>query len=144
MENLLWMREAEVKHGRIAMLGVVGYLTTYAGVRVPGCEDVPSGLSAIDWNSYTSDLGKANAIWTICTMLILELVFMKDAYGLAEFPGDYRNGYIDFGWDNKSADWKLKKRAVELNNGRAAQMGLFGLVMHEHLGNVDVLLPLAK
>ena len=34
----------------------------------------------------------------------------------------------------KSSDEdKLQKRAVELNNGRAAQMGILGLMVHEQL-----------
>jgi len=28
----------------------------------------------------------------------------------------------------------MEKRAVELNNGRAAQMGILGLMVHEQLG----------
>ena len=36
---------------------------------------------------------------------------------------------------------KLQKRAIELNQGRAAMMGLLGLMVHEKLGNVDILLP---
>ncbi len=52
----------------------------------------------------------------------------------AEFPGDYRNGAIDYGWDKLSNEDKLKKRAIELNNGRAAQMGILGLLVHEPLG----------
>lgn len=52
---------------------------------------------------------------------------MKDITG-GEFVGDFRNGYIDFGWDNLDEDTKLKKRAIELNQGRAAQMGILALV----------------
>jgi hypothetical protein len=45
------LRYVEIKHGRICMLGVVGYLTTYAGVRLPGdialdgtkFTDIPAG-----------------------------------------------------------------------------------------------------
>ena len=48
--------------------------------------------------------------------------------------GDFRNGALDFGWDKLSAETKLKKRAIELNNGRAAQMGILGLMVHEKLG----------
>mgnify|MGYP002174699151 CR=1 FL=1 len=33
------------------------------------------------------------------------------------------------------------KRAIELNNGRAAQMGLLGLMVHDKLGNVLDILP---
>ena len=29
---------------------------------------------------------------------------------------------------------KLKKRSIELNNGRAAQMGILALMVHEQLG----------
>jgi len=36
---------------------------------------------------------------------------------------------------------KMRKRSIELNNGRAAQMDTLGLMVHEKLGNVDNLLP---
>jgi Chlorophyll A-B binding protein len=59
----------------------------------------------------------------------------------AEFKGDFRNGFLDFGWDSQTDAWKKSKRAIELNNGRAAQMGILGLMVHDKLGNIDVLLP---
>jgi Chlorophyll A-B binding protein len=45
------LRYVEIKHGRICMLGVVGYLATAAGLRLPGLisfdgtkfSDIPSG-----------------------------------------------------------------------------------------------------
>lgn len=52
----------------------------------------------------------------------------------SDFPGDYRNGALDFGWDSFSDAQKLNKRAIELNQGRAAQMGILGLMVHESLG----------
>jgi hypothetical protein len=65
----------------------------------------------------------------------LELFVMKDIEGTGnEFVGDFRNGYIDFGWKKFDEETKLKKRAIELNQGRAAQMGLLGLMVHEQLG----------
>ena len=64
------------------------------------------------------------------------------ADGKAEFKGDFRNGFIDFGWDSKSDEWKRNKRSIELNNGRAAQMGILGIMVHESLGNLgDIGLP---
>jgi Chlorophyll A-B binding protein len=54
---------------------------------------------------------------------VLECAFMKDVPGTGnKFVGDFRNGYIDFGWDTFSKEEKLSKRPTELNNGRAAQM----------------------
>ena len=61
--------------------------------------------------------------------------------GEPEFPGDFRNGFLDFGWDKQSDDWKRKKRSIELNNGRAAMMGIMGLMVHDAMGNVDSILP---
>lgn len=36
------------------------------------------------------------------------------------------------GWDQETIDRKI---AIELNNGRAAQMGILALVIHEKLDN---------
>ena len=57
---------------------------------------------------------------------------MRDVEGTDnESVGNFRNGYIDFCWDDFDEETKLSKRAIELNNGRAAQMGILGLMMHE-------------
>ena len=64
---------------------------------------------------------------------------MKDLGG-GEFVGDFRNGFIDFGWDSFDEETKISKRAKELNQGRAAQMGMLGLMVHDKLG-VDIIPP---
>jgi hypothetical protein len=58
---------------------------------------------------------------------------MKDITG-GDFVGDFRNDAIDFGWDTFDEETKMSKRAIELNNGRAAQLGILGLMMHEQIG----------
>ncbi len=65
----------------------------------------------------------------------------RDQTGKSDFAGDFRNGYLDFGWDSQTAEWKAKKRTLELNQGRAAQMGVLGLMVHDALGNVATILP---
>ena len=130
------MRAAEIQHGRISMLAVVGWLTTAAGVRLPGMEEVGYGFKALDMAGLPYEV-RGTLPLALGTAFILTTA-MQDVTGDAEFPGDYRNGF-DFGWDKQSDAWKEKKRAIELNNGRAAQMGILGIMVHEQLGNLDAI-----
>ena len=139
------LREREIKHGRVAMLAVVGYLTTAAGVRFPGAEDIPDGLAS--WQALLDTRDGQNVLLQMLAFFTVAEIINRDADWIdneAEFVGDYRNGALDFGWDKLSEDAKKRKRAIELNNGRAAQMGILGLMTHDLMGNVDVILPLAK
>jgi len=129
------LREKEIKHGRVSMLAVVGYLVTAAGVRFPGAEDIPDGLAA--WGALLNSQDGVNVLYQMGAFFVVAEIVNRDAHWLdveAEFPGDYRNGSLDFGWDKLSEEAKLNKRAVELNNGRAAMMGIWGLVTHEIMG----------
>ena len=65
---------------------------------------------------------------------VLECTFIRDVEGTSnKFVGNFRNGYIDFGWDNFDKETKLSKRTIELNNGRATMMGILSLVVHERI-----------
>merc|ERR1712232_60826 len=115
------LRYVEIKHGRISMLAFLGNIITRAGIHLPGAIDkagdkfdsIPDGWAAL------SAIPAAGL-----TQIIL----------FAEFVGDFRNGWIDFGWDTFDEEEKLFKRGVELNNGRAAMLGILGLMVHEQLG----------
>ncbi|KAL7430223.1 hypothetical protein ACHAXM_002067 [Skeletonema potamos] len=146
-ENFDRLRWVELKHGRVAMLAVVGYLVTYAGVRFPGAEDIPSGFAALD---NLPDMVWAQMIATWTMMEAANQDQYKAPWGMnqnsldespAEFQGDFRNGAIDFNWDTLSDESKWRKRGVELNNGRAAQMGILALMVHEKMGNLGDILP---
>eukprot|EP00545_Synedropsis_sp_CCMP1620_P010417 CAMPEP_0119013164 /NCGR_PEP_ID=MMETSP1176-20130426/8055_1 /TAXON_ID=265551 /ORGANISM="Synedropsis recta cf, Strain CCMP1620" /LENGTH=199 /DNA_ID=CAMNT_0006966223 /DNA_START=28 /DNA_END=627 /DNA_ORIENTATION=+ len=126
------IRETEIKHGRVAMLAVTGYLITANGIRFPGAEDIPDGLAAFPALMAKAD-GKMVLFQMLAFFAVAEMV-NRDAFGLAAFPGDYRNGALDFGWDKLSEETKIKKRNTELNQGRAAMMGITGLVIHEAMG----------
>jgi len=130
------LRYVEIKHGRICQLAFLGQIVTRAGLRLPGS-------IATDGTKF-SDIGEGwsgsfevptdGALQILFFIGFLELFVMKDVTGENEFVGDFRNGFIDFGWDSFDEETKLKKRAVELNNGRAAMMGILGLMVHEQLG----------
>ena len=133
------LREVEIKHGRISMLAVTGYLTTAAGIRFPGAEDIPDGFAA--WGALAKTQDGCNVLLQMAFFFGLAEIINRPAEWAdvtPEFPGDYRNGAIDFGWDKQTDEWKMKKRAIELNNGRAAQMGILGLMIHE-INGVSVL-----
>ena len=136
------LRYVEIKHGRICMLGVVGYLVNKAGIYLPGDIDY-SGTKFSDlgsgWDASTA-VPVAGALQVFAFVGFLELAVMKDITG-GEFPGDFRNDAFDLGWDSFDEETKLQKRAIELNQGRAAQMGMLALMVHDKLGNVDDFFP---
>jgi hypothetical protein len=126
------LREIEIKHGRVSMLAVTGYLTTVAGIRFPGAEDIPAGFKAFSTLWGTTD--GQNVMFQFLAFVGVAEMANRDNFGLATFPGDYRNGALDFGWDKYDEKTKMRKRSIELNNGRAAQMGILGLMTHELMG----------
>ncbi len=113
-------RKIEVKHGRVAMMAVLGHIVTTAGLRFPGLENCKVGL---------------NGLATIPTDVLAQLIM---TVALLEMGYETRQSEIEkvhlekSKWNQATID---KKMAVELNNGRAAQMGILGLMVHELLDN---------
>jgi len=138
------LRYVELKHGRICMLAFLGQITTRAGIHLPGNIDLsgdsfssyPDGAAALFGPDAIPSAGFGQIIAFIGA---LELAVMKDVTGEAEFAGDFRNGALDFGWDTFGPQTKLRKRAIELNNGRAAMMGVLGLMVHEQIDGNPVI-----
>merc|ERR1712154_613029 len=140
------LRYVELKHGRICMLGFLGQITTRAGIYLPGDIDqsgdafssFPNGIAAV---IGPDAIPSAGALQIFAFVGALELGVMKDITG-GEFVGDFRNDSLDFGWDTFDEETKLSKRAIELNNGRAAMMGLLGLMVHEKLNEAGTVADL--
>jgi len=136
------LRYTEIKHGRVSMLAFLGFVTQYAGIRLGGdidfqgtsFADIPSGAGAL------AAVPKEGWGQMLAFVLALEFI-MRDNTGTGEFVGDFRSDALDFGWDDFDEDEKISKRAIELNNGRAAMMGILGLMVHEQLGNLGTVIP---
>jgi len=131
------LRGVELKHGRVSMLAFLGHVVNSNGYHFDGYlstsqnikfSDVEPGLAAF------KTLPPFGTFQIILFIGWLEAVVMKDVTGTGEFVGDFRNDFIDFGWDKFTPEKKMEKRMIELNNGRAAQMGILGLMMHEVVG----------
>ena len=136
------LRGVEIKHGRICMLGVVGYLVTAAGIRLPGAISLDGKQFAdiaAGWEG-SSQVPLLGALQIAALAGYLELGGWKQAEG--SFPGDFSASDFPVGWvQDYSEEEKLKKRAIELNQGRAAQMGMLALMVHDKLGNVEDFFP---
>ena len=121
------LRTVETKHGRIAMLAILGHLVTSAGVRLPGniapgvpFASVKSGLAALE----TIPLLGSIQIFLFIGLIELGFNARKEDIEEAQLRAS--------GWDQETID---RKTAIELNNGRAAQMGILALMVHEKLNN---------
>jgi hypothetical protein len=136
------LRYVEIKHGRICMLAVVGYLTAESGIRLPGVidsagttfESIPNGFAAL------SAVPGAGIAQILAFIGYLEIAVWKQDPN--SFPGDFGASSFPVGFlpAVKTPEAQLNKRAVELNQGRAAQMGILALMVHEQLG-VSILPP---
>jgi len=135
-ERFAELREYEVKHGRVAQLAVLGHILTTAGARWPGTYDlaghtwssVPTGLKAFS----TLPAGGLAQIFLFIGVMEMGYSVRKD-----EIAANCEERMTKAGWSDAKKD---SKRAIELNNGRAAMMGIWGLVTHELIdGNPYVL-----
>ena len=126
-EKFARLRTVETKHGRIAQLAILGHTTTTAGYRLPesltpgyDLSKVPAGLASL------SKLPSEAIFGTLLTVALIEGGFAarKDEIEEAQITAS--------GWDQETLD---KKLAIELNQGRAAQMGILALMVHEKLDN---------
>jgi len=136
--NFEKFRAAEVKHGRVAMLAIVGHITAASGARFGG--ELANGVkfTEIEGSGYKalSQLAPADLLLILFTAGFLEMRVMKVVPGTPApyMPGDLRNGLFTETWDSYSEAMKKEKINKELNNGRAAMMGITGLMVHEAIG----------
>ena len=121
------LRTVETKHGRIAMLAILGHLVTSAGIRLPG--DIAYGLPFASMKTGLAAFDTIPAAGTAQVVAFIGLIEL----GYAARKDDIEAAQLKAsGWDQETID---KKLAIELNNGRAAQMGILALMVHEKLNN---------
>jgi light-harvesting complex I chlorophyll a/b binding protein 1 len=129
-------QEMEIKHGRMSMLACAHVFVVGAGFKFPGYisylsfpplkfEDIPASPIA-SWET----LPQAGWAQIVCLIAIIDnSLFAQDPN---RAPGDVVGDRIP--WvrysDPKVKEFKLN---AERNNGRAAMMGIVGMVIHESL-----------
>lgn len=121
-------RAVERKHGRVAMAAVIGTIVhnnhiVFDGYISPSqnlkFSDIPTGINGI-FSVPTAGLAQILAFFAL-----VELAWLP----ASKYDGDYGVGY--FGTDIVDPEEKARKLNVELNNGRAAMLGIIGNMVGE-------------
>jgi len=141
--DLYWLREAEIKHCRVAMMAVVGILNVELFGPAPGCE-AATAKCQMDafwqiWNSHPQYI----AAGLIMIMMIEAVSGIATTTGRES--GEREPGY--FGLDPlgfmKGDPAKAEKlKAQEIANGRLAMWAAMGLLVQgcsNHMGGVEAL-----
>jgi len=120
-----WFREAELKHGRIAMLATLGFVIPEF-IRVPGeqfsFESIPSVIEAHDKlpSAMILIFGSISFL-EACTMPAL-----ANLEGFDRAPGDY--GFDPLGLYPDDEKLQKDRQLQELKNGRLAMCAIGGFV----------------
>ena len=126
--DLKWLREAELKHGRVSMLAVVGFVLSefvnfpmYSGMHVDDSNAAPTavGVSAMlqivfaaGFEEYRTNKGN----------ITFETMFIDPD----RVPGDL--GFDPLGYKSKGEYDKLQLN--ELKHGRLAMLAIGGMIHH--------------
>jgi len=130
--SLKWYREAEIVHGRVAQLAVVGSF-------FPSFYHFPGGALGVPADAY-AELNPYKALSTVPDTAILQIVLVIFGIELARIqrvirgdkaPGDLglgQGGFNPFGF-NYTPEEYFEKQVQEIKHGRLAMFGSLGLLL---------------
>ncbi|KAJ1436847.1 chlorophyll a/b-binding protein domain-containing protein [Ochromonadaceae sp. CCMP2298] len=119
-------REVELKHGRVSMLAVLGYLVAEIA-RFPGSID----LDGTSFQSIPNGVGAITVIPAFGWFQIAASVGYWEIFGwqkASDTAGDFGTGYFGKSLEGEEKAEKLTK---EIQNGRLAMLGIMELLTHD-------------
>ena len=120
-----YLREAEIKHGRIAMAAVVGFITTDLGIIVHPLGKGLSSVAAHDVMVENGVMGNALVFIGIAE-LVGYIALSETLQGSGREAGDF--GFGTQFLEGKSEAEVKKLKYNEIMNGRLAMMAFGGMV----------------
>jgi len=141
-----FLRESEVKHGRIAMFAFVGYIVhangitwpwpmTMDGAPFPAVDNAPEAWDAIPEVAKYQIIAFVGFLeyWreSACEKHYMSggKIGEMPAFNAEYIPGSALSLYDPFGFNSgMSEEQKEKRLLAEVNNGRLAMLGIFGFL----------------
>mmetsp|Transcript_29310 Transcript_29310/g.90679 ORF Transcript_29310/g.90679 Transcript_29310/m.90679 type:complete len:209 (-) Transcript_29310:44-670(-) len=127
--DIKWMREAEIKHGRVSMLAIIGY--TYP--EMPWFQQAFPGDAYSHANPIKAALSVPSAAWAQVVLFVgvMEWSLNKGNVTMMSMFEDKARLPGDFGWDpmglmTPANEERMKMR--ELQHGRLAMIAIGGMI----------------
>ena len=144
MATLAYMREAEIKHCRLAMLAVVGWpLAELFDKPIASTLGLPTALtrsgaspSILNGGLDKIDVAYWVAVIALAGIVELENSKVKEESGKAYILGDC--GFDPLGFFPKDGAGQKTMQTKELKHGRLAMMAILGFVVQEALYRTPV------
>ena len=146
--SLKWYREAEIVHGRVAQLAVLGFL-------IPSFYHFPGNPSLGVADGAFAELNPFKALttvpqeglWQIATVIFgIELARIKRIVRGDKEPGDLglgQTGFNPFGFKYTAEEYR-EKQVQEIKHGRLAMFGALGLILQTQASGTGPVQQLAS
>jgi len=129
--DVYWLREAELKHGRICMLATLGWISVDAGWRFEA--EMFQGVSVINAHNKMVEMGVMQQMLSIvgvCEIFSLYLIKEGLLGKIQRKAGDY---FIGKNFLPKEEDKAKDMQLKELENGRLAMLAFSGICTQANL-----------
>lgn len=143
-ESLIYMREAEIKHSRLAMLAVVGWpIAELWDKPIADAAGLPSLLtktgespSLLNGGLDKVDIAYWIAVASLAGIIEIENGKMKEEKGKSYTPGDCN--FDPLGLLPKDKAGQMAMMTKEIKHGRVAMMAILGYVIQEAIYGTPV------
>jgi len=147
--TMLRCREAEIKHGRVSMLAVLGFFVSEEFHPIEDLVDngVPVPADFASQATWETPAERPLLIAFLVAVAVAEATSIRKTWDMSfENRGRIREdvllgGYLPYGpWapGNTSPEKFEKRQLAELNNGRLAMIGIAGIVAQEFVSRTFI------